>query len=66
MEISALEIKRKVIQSISLWDLFTKFLTPGLIREFCNPLDDWLDWLIPTNHQPDYKIRWLTHELKSW
>ena len=46
--------------------LFTKFLTPGLTREFCNPLDDWLDWLIPANHQADYKIRGLTQELKSW
>ena len=46
--------------------LFTKFLTPGLIREFCNPMDNWLNWLIPTNHQADYKIRVLTQELKSW
>ena len=40
--------------------LFTNFLTPGLTREFCNPLDDWLDWLIPTNHQAGYLIRKLT------
>ena len=46
--------------------LFTKFLTPVLTREFCNPLDDWLDWLIPANHQVDYKICELTPELKSW
>ena len=50
----------------SLRALFTKFLTPSLSNEFCNPLDDWLDWLIPTNHQADYKIRRLTQELKSW
>ena len=23
--------------------LLTKFLTAGLAREFCNPIDDWLD-----------------------
>ena len=46
--------------------LFTEFLTSGLTRELDNPLDDWLNWLIPTNHQGDYKIRGLTQELRSW
>ena len=46
--------------------LFTKFLTPGLTHELCNPLDDWLDWLISTSHQADYIIRRLTRELKVW
>ena len=34
--------------------LFTNFSTPGLTYKLCNPLDNWLDWLIPTNHQTDY------------
>ena len=50
----------------TLWALFTKFLTPGLTREFCNPLDDWLGWFIPTNHRTDYIIHMLTQELKVW
>ena len=37
--------------------LFTNFLTPGLIRELGNPLDDWLDWLNTTNHRAGYLIR---------
>ena len=52
--------------------LFTKFLTTVLIRKLGNPFDDWLplvywlDWLIPANHQVDYKIRDLTPELKEY
>ena len=46
--------------------LFTKFLTPGLIHELCNPLDDWLDWLIPTDDRSGYIIRRLIRELKVW
>ena len=34
----------------TLTTLFTKFLTLGLTRELGDQLDDWLDWLIPTNH----------------
>ena len=34
--------------------LFTNFLTPGLSRELGNALNDWLDWLIPTNHRVGY------------
>ena len=49
-----------------LGELFTKFLTPGLTCEFCNPLGNWLNWWILTNHQAEYKIRGLTRELKSW
>ena len=29
-----------------------------------NPLDDWLDWLIPTDHRAVYLIRKFTQELK--
>ena len=46
--------------------LFTNFLTPGLILEFFNPLDDWLESTSPTNHPADYKIRGLTQEFKIW
>ena len=42
---------------------FIKFLTPGLTREFCNPLDDLLNWLISINHQADYKIRGLIRSM---
>ena len=52
--------------NLTLRALFTKFLTPGLTHEFCNPQGDWLNLLILTNHQADYKIRGLTRELKSW
>ena len=70
-ELSACDPPRRVkfpifggptIYSIRAW--FTKFLTPGLIRKLGNPLDDWLDWLIPTNHREGYLIRRLTRELK--
>ena len=50
---------------VTLRALFTKFLTPGLTHEFYNPLDDWLSWLIPANHQADNKIRGLTQQLKN-
>ena len=50
----------------TLTALFTKFLTPGLTHKLCNPPDDWLDWLISTNHRTDYIIRWLTREIKVW
>ena len=43
--------------------LFTKFLTLGLTSELCNPCDDWLGSTSSTNHQEDYKIRWVTREL---
>ena len=46
--------------------LYTKILTLRLTHKLCKPLDDWLDWLIPTNYKMDYKIRWLTHEFKCW
>ena len=46
--------------------LFTNFLTPVLTREFCNPLDDWLESTSPTNNPADYKIRVLTSESKNW
>ena len=49
-----------------VWPLFTKLLTSELTQEFCNPLDDWLNWWIQTNHQTDYIIRWSTLELKVW
>ena len=48
----------------TLLTLFTKFLTSGLTGKLCYPLDDWLDWLIPTNHQTDYIILRLTRKLK--
>ena len=53
-------------QKKSLRALFTKFLTPELTHELCNPLNDWLDWWIPTNHRTDYTIRGSTRELKVW
>ena len=46
--------------------LFTKFLTPGLTQELDNPLDDWLNWLIPTNQRAGYLIRRIIRELKIW
>ena len=56
----------KRFPGVTLWALFTNFLTPVLTREFCNPLDNWLESISPTNHPADYKIRGLTQELKSW
>ena len=50
----------------SLRTLVSNFLTLGLTREFCNPLDDWLESTSSTNHPADYKIRRLTRELKIW
>ena len=44
--------------------LFTKLLTPGLTREFCNPLDDWLESTRPTNDPEGYLTRGLNWELK--
>ena len=41
-----------------------KSLTPWLTHKLCNPLDDWLDRLIPTKHRMDYIIRRSTQELK--
>ena len=46
--------------------IFTKFLTPRLNHELCNPLDDWSDRLIPTNHRIDCIIRRLIRDLKNW
>ena len=46
--------------------LFTKFFTPGKIRKSSSSLDDWLDWLIPTNHWTCYLKCKLTWELKIW
>ena len=46
--------------------LFTKLLTPGLTCELCNPFDDWLESISPTNHAADYLIRELIQELKIW
>ena len=37
--------------------LFTKFLTPSLTQELCNPLNVCLHWLVPTNQRTDYIIR---------
>ena len=57
------------MHSCRLWThspLFTKLLTPGLTHSLCKPLDDWLDWLIPTNHRTNYIFRWLTQKLKVW
>ena len=45
---------------------FTKHLTFELIHKLCNVLDDWLDWLIPTNHRTDYITGKLTQGLKVW
>ena len=39
---------RSVCELTTLWPLFTKILTPELTHKLCSPLDDWLDWLIPT------------------
>ena len=50
----------------TIWALFNKFLTPGLTYKLCNPLDDWLDWLILTNHRMGYIIRRLIRKLKVW
>ena len=46
--------------------LFTNFLTPVLAREFCNPLDYWLESTSPTNHPLNCIIQGLTWELKIW
>ena len=42
--------------------LFTLLLT----REFCNPLDDWLESTSLTNYPEDYKIRGLIQKLKIY
>ena len=44
--------------------LFTKFSTLGLMREICNPLDDWLESSSTTNHPVGYIIRRLTRVKK--
>ena len=46
--------------------LFTNFLAPGLTRELCSTLDDWLESTSPTNHPAVYVIRELIREFKSW
>ena len=46
--------------------LFNKFLTPGLTCELCNPFDDWLKSISPTNHPVGCISRCLTRELKIW
>ena len=46
--------------------LFTKLITPGLTCELCNPFDDWLESISPTNHPADYIICGLTREFKIW
>ena len=56
----------KISFSAAFRSLFTKFLTPELTHKSYNSLDDWLDWLIPINHQTDYIIRRLTWEFKVW
>ena len=50
----------------SHWALIIKFLTPGLTHELRNPVNNWLDWLIRTNHRKNYIICMLTRELKVW
>ena len=41
------------------------FITCRLTHELCNPLDEWLDWLIPVSHSTDYIIHRLTPGVKS-
>ena len=54
--------------SVNIWKrtLFTKFLTTGRTQKLCNPLDGWLDCLIPANPQTDYIICMLTWDFKVW
>ena len=36
----------------------------GSKRELGNPLDNWLDWLVPANHPAGYLMSRLIQELK--
>ena len=49
------------VNGVSIWPLFIKFLTPGLICELDYLLNDWLE---STNHPEGYLIRGLIRELK--
>ena len=56
------EVEKLVNKSLKV--LFTKFLTSGLTHESDNSLNDWLDWLIPTNYRAGYLTHRLIPELK--
>ena len=58
------KIKDNLQNLNTLRTLFTKFLNPGITHELYNPLIDWLNWLISTNHRTDYIIHKLTRKLK--
>ena len=42
------------------------FISWGLPHKIGNPLDDWLDWSIPTNHEAGCLIQRFTQKLKIW